>query len=150
MKPALLDFAHKQTIGRVILTWLHAEQVGWGRRDTNRAYSIRDQCSSNCIHEPWGVLCTQELPLLPLHKARNSHIKISIQICALRSIFNILFSHCVWQCDCSDTVMQKGGCTWDQAISLHWVKLFQFRIQAFVPIAQHWKLETWHKQHYVL
>lgn len=37
-----------------------------------------------------------------------------------------------------------------QAISLHRVKLFQFRIQAFVLVAQHWELETWHKQHYVL
>lgn len=34
---------------------------------------------------------------------------------ALKSIFNILsgFSHCVWQRNCSDTAMQKEGCTWD-------------------------------------
>lgn len=30
MKPTLLDLAPNKTIGRVDLTWLHAEQVGWG------------------------------------------------------------------------------------------------------------------------
>lgn len=121
-----MDFDHQQTIGRIILTWLHAEQVGG---DTSRARgkcvggwgSRRDQYSPNCIHESWLVFMHWSIAHTSITTTNwkvASHFKSSpkkFKKQAQRSIFTILsgFSHCVWQRDCSDTAMQKGGCTWD-------------------------------------
>lgn len=73
--------------------------------------SRRDQYSPNCIYESWRVF-------LHFHhyKLRKSHLISNLQKTrAPRSNFNVLpgFSHCVWQRDCSDTAMQRGGCTGD-------------------------------------
>lgn len=77
-----------------------------------------DEFSLNCIHEPWPVFNALMYYQYYLHhKLRKSHniSNLRQKTGSPRSIFNILssFSHCVWQRDCSDTAMQKGGCTWD-------------------------------------
>lgn len=68
---------------------------------------------------PWVLACFYALKYYHYfhhNKPRKSHLISNLQhdTCVLGSIFNILSgSHCVCQCDCSDTAMQKGGCTWD-------------------------------------
>lgn len=102
-------------MGRVTLTWLHAEQVGGGldgrdvggcRRDVHQIVSMR-----------LGMFSfTEMLPPLPPKQTEKvaSRFKLPAWKVCLRSIFDILSgSGCVCQCDCSDTAMQKGGCTWD-------------------------------------
>lgn len=67
MKPTLLDLAPNKTIGRVDVTWPHAEQVGWGgwRSGSRRA------CSPMWIHESGAASPTRAETLLPLRKAKK-------------------------------------------------------------------------------
>lgn len=68
---------------------------------------------------PRVLACSSSLKCYPRfhqNKLRKWHLLSNFQHekCVLRRIFSILSgSECVCQCDCSDTAMQKGGCTWD-------------------------------------
>lgn len=70
----------------------------------------RDQYSPNCISESW--LCFLHFHHNKLKKVA-SHFPKKRERREASSTSSRAFSHCVWQRDCSDTAMQKGGCTWD-------------------------------------
>lgn len=123
------------------------EWVRWGG-------SRRDQYSPNCIHESWHVFMHSSITTTSTTTNRESHISFQISS-TIRVCWEASSTYSRAPIVSANAIVLIQRCRKEdalgiQAISLHWVKLFQFRIQAFVPFAQHWELETWHKQHYVL
>lgn len=109
----------RQTIRRIILAWLYAEQVGGGSRDTNRF-------GESGVRQQNQLICTKLYPqvltcfLCTTYPTTNWVTRISFKIFSKKckrwktsSASSRAFPHCAWQCNCSNTAMQKEGCTWD-------------------------------------
>ncbi len=138
---------HQQTMGRIVLTWLHAEQVGGGGGGRKWRVAAEETNIHQIVSISLGLfLCTQVLPsTVPQQTgSRYSFQTLSKKLerreasSTSSRAFPIVSGNAIvpiQRC-------RKEGALGIQAISLHRVKLFQFRIQAFVPVAQHWELET--------